>query len=150
MTDLPPLLTSAQMASFVSRGFLRFDAVVPAEINDAFMREAGEMAAPVKGRRPIRVFFDALANNAIPEVPAGARLDQAYAPGSAIADMLALPVTRGIVESLLGDDPVLDHHFLHVTLPPAYHDAGGGENLPQHTHQDSTIDPRLAFDIQLL
>ena len=32
-----PLLSAEQMASFVSRGFLRFDAAVPAEINDQFL-----------------------------------------------------------------------------------------------------------------
>ena len=26
---------------------------------------------------------------------------------------------------LMGDRPVFDHHFLHVTFPPAYHAAGG-------------------------
>ena len=37
-----------------------------------------------------------------------------------------------------------------MTFPPAYHQASGGENVSQHTHQDSTIDPRQAFDLQVM
>ena len=37
MSDLP-LLSSAQMARFAARGFLRFDAVVPDEINAQFIK----------------------------------------------------------------------------------------------------------------
>lgn len=150
MSDSVVRLTTTQVARFVARGFLRFDAIVPPEINEQFMAEAGGFAPPQAGRRPLRVFFEGLAANAIPEVPAGAPLDQVYGRETAIARMLQVPEVAGAVRSLLGDDPVFDHHFLHVTLPPAYHEAGGAENLPQHTHQDSTIDPRLAFDIQLL
>ena len=41
-TDLP-LLTTDQMASFVARGFLRFEAVVPTEINDLAMTELPQL-----------------------------------------------------------------------------------------------------------
>ena len=54
------------------------------------------------------------------------------------------------MKSLLGEAPIFDHHFLHVTFPPRYHEAGGSENVSQHTHQDSTIDPRQAFDVQVM
>ncbi|HLI67086.1 MAG TPA: phytanoyl-CoA dioxygenase family protein [Caulobacteraceae bacterium] len=57
---------------------------------------------------------------------------------------------RGTLKSLLGDDPIFDHHFLHVTFPPRFHDAASHENVSQHTHQDSTIDPRLSFDVQMM
>lgn len=42
------LLTSLQMASFVARGLLRFDDVVPTEVNEAVMAEidAGAIKAP--------------------------------------------------------------------------------------------------------
>jgi hypothetical protein len=149
VTD-PPLLSSAQVASFVARGFLRFDAAVPAEINDQFMAEAGEMPEPAKGVRLRRIYGEALAATAIPEAAAGVPLAEVYPPGSAVAKLLDLALVRGVLRSLLGEAPVFDHHFLHVTFPPAYHAAGGGENVSQHTHQDSTIDPRLAFDVQLM
>jgi hypothetical protein len=42
MTTPSPLLSSLDMARFVARGFLRFDSVVPAEINEQFLAEAGE------------------------------------------------------------------------------------------------------------
>jgi hypothetical protein len=149
MTD-PPLLSSAQVASFVARGFLRFDAAAPAEINEQFMADAGEIPKPAKGVKLRRVYGETLAATAIPEAPAGLPLAEVYPAGSALARLLDLPLVRGVLQSLLGDAPVFDHHFLHVTFPPAYHAAGGGENVSQHTHQDSTIDPRLAFDVQLM
>ena len=40
MTDRSQLLTSKQMASFVTNGFLRFDQIVPDELNQAAMRAA--------------------------------------------------------------------------------------------------------------
>jgi len=149
MTALP-LLTSAQVASFVARGFLRFDAAVPADINEQFMAEAGQMAEAGDGTKIRKVYGDALATSAIPEVAAGTPLARTYEPGSAVARMLELPLVRGALQSLLGEAPVFDHHFLHVTFPPRYHEASGSENVSQHTHQDSTIDPRLSFDVQLM
>jgi len=148
--NAPPLLTSAQMATFVARGFLRFDGVVPDAINRQFMAEAGDIPEAEVGTRIRKVYADALAANAIPEVAAGTPLARAYAPGSALAKMLDLPLVRGAIQSLVGEAPVFDHHFLHVTFPPAYHEAGHSENVSQHTHQDSTIDPRTAFDIQVM
>jgi hypothetical protein len=135
------------MASFVARGFLRFEAAVPDEINDQFMSEAGEIRGPEEGLELRRVYGETLAAAAIPETPAGTPLADAYPPGSALSKLLDLPLVRGVLQSLLGPDPIFDHHFLHVTFPPAYHT---GANVSQHTHQDSTIDPRLAFDVQLM
>jgi hypothetical protein len=145
-----PLLSNEQMASFVARGFLRFDAVVPAEINDQFMAEAGEAPSAEAGLKLRQAYGDLLAGNAIPEIAPGTPLSEAYPRGTAIRRLLEAPLVRGVVRSLLGEAPVFDHHFLHVTFPPRYHEAGGGENLSQHTHQDSTIDPRLSFDVQVM
>jgi hypothetical protein len=138
-----PLLSSAQVAAFVARGFLRFDAAVPTAINEQFMTEAGKV-------RPVGANGDMLADSRIPEVPAGTPLSEAYAKESALGRLMALPLVRGVIRSLLGADPVFDHHFLHLTYPPRFHEASGRENVSQHTHQDSTIDPRLSFDLQLL
>jgi len=51
----PALLTSAQVASFVARGFLRFEAAVPADINAQFLAEAGQVAEPASGAKLGRV-----------------------------------------------------------------------------------------------
>ena len=115
MSQAPHLLSSAQMARFVARGFLRFDAVVPDDINAQFMAEAGEVAEPKPGERLMKTYGQALAANAIPEVSAGTPLSQTYPEGSAISRLLDLPLVRGALQSLLGDDPVFDHHFLHIT-----------------------------------
>jgi hypothetical protein len=149
MTE-PPLLTSAQMASFVARGFLRFEAAVPAEINAAFMAEAGPVPELKEGGQVTEAHRQLLAQSGIPEAAAGTPLDEVYAPGSAIARLLALARVRGALRSLLGQAPIFDHHFLHVTFPPRFHAAAGRDNVSQHTHQDSTIDPRLPFDVQVM
>ncbi|HXQ17705.1 MAG TPA: phytanoyl-CoA dioxygenase family protein [Caulobacteraceae bacterium] len=146
----PPLLSSAQMASFVARGFLRFDGAVPDAINAQFMAEAGEVPELAEGGKIMAVYGDTLAASRIPEVAAGTPLAEAYAPGSAVSRMLDLPLVRGALRSLLGEAPVFDHHFLHVTFPPRYYEAAHRENVSQHTHQDSTIDPRLSFDVQVM
>ncbi|HWA59803.1 MAG TPA: phytanoyl-CoA dioxygenase family protein, partial [Caulobacteraceae bacterium] len=148
--NAPTLLSTPEMASFVARGFLRFDAAVPGDINRQFMAEAGEVAEAEAGTKLGKVYGRALAGNAIPEVAAGTPLAMAYDPKSALGRLMALPRVRGAFQSLLGEAPVFDHHFLHITFPPRYHEAGGGENVSQHTHQDSTIDPRTAFDVQLM
>lgn len=149
MSDLP-LLHAHDMARFAARGFLRMDAVVPEAINAQFLAEVGEIAAPEPGRKLRRAYGELLAQAGVPEVAAGTPLARTYPQGSALARLLDLPVVAGAIRSLVGEDPVFDHHFLHVTFPPAYHEAGGGENVSQHTHQDSTIDPRQAFDLQIM
>jgi len=149
MTDLP-LLGAHDMARFAARGFLRLDGVVPEAINAQFLDEVGAIDAPAPGRKLRRTYGELLAKAGIPEVGAGTPLARTYPQGSAIARMLELPAVAGAIRSLVGEAPTFDHHFLHVTFPPAYHEAGGGENVSQHTHQDSTIDPRQAFDLQIM
>lgn len=145
-----PLLDAEAMAGFVARGFLRMDAAVTDDINAAFLAEMGEIAPPVPGKKLLWTYFEMMARAGVPEVAAGTPLADAYPRGSALARLLEVPVLAGAVRSLVGEAPVFDHHFLHVTFPPAYHEASGGENLSQHLHQDSTIDPRRAFDIQIM
>ena len=149
MTD-PILLSSAEMASFVARGFLRFDAAVPADINAQFMAEAGQVRELGEGGKIAEVYGETLAASRIPEAAAGTPLAEVYEPRSATGRMLALPRVQGALQSLLGEAPVFDHHFLHVTFPPRFHAAAAHENVSQHTHQDSTIDPRLSFDVQVM
>ncbi|HZC16489.1 MAG TPA: hypothetical protein VE309_07000, partial [Caulobacteraceae bacterium] len=94
MTDLP-LLSSAQMARFVARGFLRFDAAVPEAINAQFMAEAGQAPELEPGDRFIKAQRQVLARSAIPEAPAGTPLAEVYAPESALGRLMALPLVRG-------------------------------------------------------
>jgi hypothetical protein len=126
------LLGSEQVAEFVANGFLRFDALVPDELNKACLEElAAADAADRAGREPA---LDAGSS-------AGLALAQCFAKAPAIRSLLGLPRVRGIIASLLGPDPIYDHHAVHVRLP--------GEHS-QQLHADAIIDTRLSFDIQLM
>ncbi|GLZ77638.1 hypothetical protein Afil01_24450 [Actinorhabdospora filicis] len=116
------LLTSAQMARFVAHGSHRMDAVVPAAMNE----------------RAISV-FDA----GVPHARDGATVDEAYPPGSFVRELLELPEIAGAVHSLVGPDPLIDHHAVHIRH------ARNGEAQPLHA--DAIIDTREdAFDVQLM
>ena len=139
------LLTSEQMAHFAARGFLRFDGLVPPEINRQFLSDVGA----VEDEETWDSYYQKLmTEGGLPVVPAGVSLAEAYPEESALARLLALPEVAGAIQSLVGRAPVFDHHFLHVTFPPSYYK--GNAPVAQHTHQDSTIDPRQAFDIQIM
>lgn len=139
------LLNSEQMAAFIARGFLRLDEVVPDEINQQFLEEVGSI--PEDGT-PKSFYEHLFVNGNVPVVNAGTPLSKAYPKGGAIDRLLQLPEVSGAIQSLVGSDPTLDHHFLHVTFPPRYYE--GDAPKAQHTHQDSTIDPRSAFDVQMM
>src|SRR5436190_158401 len=107
--------SALDMARFVARGFLRFDGVVPPEINEQFLAEAGEADYPQPGQKMMRTYGELLARAQIPEVAPGTPLSAAYPQGNAVERPLSLPIVRGAIKSLVGPDPVFDHHFLHVT-----------------------------------
>ena len=141
------LLGRTQMAEFAARGVLRLDGVVPRALNERFLRDIGDVAGSEiasVGEHYGRI----QASSAIPVVPAGTPLAAAYPGDSALASIVAVPEVAGAIASLVGSNPSLDHHFLHVTFPP--HLTGGKQMPSQHTHQDSTIDPRKAFDMQMM
>ena len=119
--DKQYLLNSQQMARFVAQGYLRFDALVPDDINRAVMAEID--AGGIRG------------------APAGTPLSQCY-QGSAIRKMLDLPEVQGLIHSLVGPDPLFDHDAVHVREP--------NEGKAQGMHADSIIDTRLDFDIQIM
>ena len=110
------------MAEFVARGFLRFDEIVPDEINQATMAafEAG----------------------GIKSYPAGTPFCKCYPAPSPIGAMLRMPQIQGALESLVGPDSLFDHHAIHVRQPM--------EGKAQGMHGDSIIDTRLHFDVQLM
>ena len=122
MIDKKYLLTTAQMAEFVARGFLRFDELVPEAIN-----------------RDVMAAVDA---GGIDAAPAGTPLSHCYPQPSPIGAMLRIPEIQGIVHSLVGPDPLFDHHAIHVRQP--------NEGKAQGMHGDSIIDTRMHFDIQLM
>lgn len=145
----PVLLDSRQMASFAARGFLMLPAVVPPDLNEAFLADIG--AADIsESETPLSVYGRLLSDSTVPVVPAGKSLSSAYPTKSAIANILQLPAVSGLVESLVGKEPVFDHHFLHITFPPSYYESLSDVPRSQHLHQDSTIDTRQAFDVQLM
>jgi hypothetical protein len=156
------LLNTTQMAQFVARGFLRFDGVVPAELNQAFLDDIGQASDP--GRKSVResgrksgskndppnlqeLYRQIMTSSSIPVVAAGTALGKTYPAASPLGRILALPVLSGAIRSLVGEHCVFDHHFLHIAFPRSLQ---GKPPRSQNTHQDSTIDPRRAFDIQIL
>ncbi len=125
-------LTTLQMARFAARGYLEFPAIVPAEIGEAYVEEVRAAT--------------------LPTVAAGTPLSRAYPAQSALHAFVTHPAVAGVIASLVGPEPLVDHHFTHIALSPATM-ARRGASRPQdsqHWHQDSTIDTRAAFDIQLM
>jgi hypothetical protein len=115
------LLTTRQMATFVAQGFLRFDELIPDEINRAVMAE-----------------FDA----GLPSHAYGTPLSECYPEPSATGRMLRRPEIQGIIHSLVGSNPLFDHHAIHIRQPH--------EQTAQGMHGDAIIDTRVHFDIQLM
>ena len=67
-------LTTREMASFVANGCLRFDAIVPEEINEAAVEEMARLSA------------ERLAPDGVKPQNTGTPLDECYPPPSAIGD----------------------------------------------------------------
>jgi hypothetical protein len=138
-----PLLTTDQMASFVARGFLRLEAVVPPSVNEQAMDEL---------RGLFRSWLDEFlgARSKAPDQPtddgspiprSGTELQDAYPPDSAFGRMVRVPTIAGAIQSLVGANPVVDHHFVHIKT--------AGDLHAQGLHCDAIIDAGPAFDIQL-
>ncbi|XDO63937.1 phytanoyl-CoA dioxygenase family protein [Streptomyces sp. RLB1-33] len=117
-----PLLSSVRMAHFVAHGSLRLDDVVPPEMN-------------AEGMEVLRA--------GVPEVPYGSSVPAAYPAGSFVRRLLELPAVAGSLRSLVGPDPAVDHHYVHIREPH--------EGRAQPLHGDAIIDVRTdAFDVQLM
>jgi hypothetical protein len=127
------LLTSKEMAAFVADGYLRFDAVLPPAIASA------ALAALADGGPPSS--FGAPPNSDAARWP-GKPLATLFRASPAVAAMWRFPKVAAVIESLVGNDPIYDHHYAHV-IPPA-------QRWSQPWHADAILDPRRhAFDIQL-
>ena len=126
-------LTTLEMAQFVTDGYLRFDALVPNELNHKLHKELTQLARRKSGMEST---FEA----SLPQT--GTPLSACYPDGDAIRELLELPAVSGIIRSLAGSDPVFDHDWVHYLRGNTQHE--------QHLHVDAvidTIDP--TFDIQL-
>lgn len=117
------LLGTEEMARFVSRGFLVFDGLIPEDLNGPAAREIREE----EGLRQRSAY--------------GARLRDCFVGFPGVRAVLEWPPVLGIIESMVGPEPVYDHHAVHVRRP--------GEPS-QELHADSIIDLRAAFDVQLM
>ena len=118
------LLNSKQMAKFVADGFLRFDHVVPPELNDEAVREMDGNKMPWDGYRSSGTPFETM-----------------WRESKGLGEVFRLPAVRGIIHSLVGPNPTYDHHAVHVV--PGNHRSG------QIWHADAIIDTRMHFDVQL-
>lgn len=117
-----PLLSSVRMAHFVAHGSLRLDAVVSPEMN-------------AEGMEVLR--------RGLPDVPCGSPVPDAYPQGSFVRQLLELPLIAGTLRSLVGPDPTVDHHAVHIREPR--------DGQAQPLHGDAIIDVRTdAFDVQLM
>jgi len=114
------LLTSLQMADFVGQGYLIFDEMVPRELCDAILPDIEALMSCLNVGAPFcNIWRDQL-----------------------IGDIFRLPQVEGMIHSLVGPDPLYDHHAVHI-VPPR---TEVGPNL----HQDSVTDLRKDyFDIQI-
>ncbi len=140
-------LTTNEMAQFVADGYLRFEALVPASINERVIEElqllyTTKMRQLVEsvGLNPDDVAKTPSVSVSHPE--SLTPLAECYPPPSILGEMLRLPEVLGIIESLVGKNPLFDHDFVHYI--PAENPRG------QHLHVDAVIDDQQpSFDIQL-
>jgi Phytanoyl-CoA dioxygenase (PhyH) len=134
MPESPILLSSKDVAAFVTHGFLRFDDIVPADLCVAALAELAT------GFRPTP--FGAAGASRQADWP-GRDLDSLWHDSKAIRPVLRLPRVTGIIQSLVGPGATYDHHYAHVIAPR--------QRWSQPWHADAILDPRpFAFDIQLL
>jgi hypothetical protein len=140
------LLTTDQMASFVARGFLRLEAAVPDDVNRQAIEELpglfrawlDEFRGASSKQRSIN---ERTTDDESPLPRSGTPLETAYASDSPFGRMVRVPAISGAIASLVGANPVVDHHFVHIKT--------AGDLHAQGLHCDAIVDEGLAFDIQL-
>jgi len=131
-------LTTLEVAQFVADGFLRFDALVPDDINHRIVAELGQLAAtkiPLALAQPSE-------EGAIARPESGTPLSECYSEDSVVGELLRLPAIQGLIASLVGTDPLYDHDFVHILGPHS--------DYEQYLHVDAILDSAdPGFDIQL-
>ena len=115
------LISAKDMARFVASGYLRFEDMVPADLCEACRAEMEHNMG----------YLDV-----------GTPFEETWPKGTALGEAFRLPKVQGLIESLVGPDPLYDHHAAHLVKA---HTSKGPD-----MHQDSVIDFRENyFDIQL-
>jgi len=142
------LLTTEQMAEFASSGCLFFDELIDKETNKEFLDDIGHTSAD-KVDSMQTYNKNIKATSSIPRIKAGSPLKNAYPVNSPLEKILKNEVVSGAIQSLVGSNPVVDHQALHLTFPSKFFKGANKRQMSQGNHQDSTIDPRSTFDIQV-
>ena len=142
------LLTTEQMAEFASSGCLFFDELIDKETNKEFLDDIGHTSAD-KVDSMQTYNKNIKATSSIPRIKAGSPLKNAYPVNSPLEKILKNEVVAGAIKSLVGSNPVVDHQALHLTFPSKFFKGANKRQMSQGNHQDSTIDPRSTFDIQV-
>ena len=133
MIDTLNLLTTSQVAEFAAKGCLRFDGLIDNDLNQEFL----DLFAEDIGSD------DRYVNKVIPNCKPGTYVSRAFPQDHPLSKILAQPVVAGTLKSLIGTNPIFDHHHVHMTFP--------NRSRVQTNHQDSTIDLRSKnFDIQMI
>jgi len=145
---MPKLLTTEQMAEFASSGCLFFDELIDAQTNKKFLDDIGHTQIN-KVKNVLEYFQNIKTTSSIPRIAAGTPLKDAYPVNSPLEKIFNNEVVDGAIKSLVGPNSLIDHQFLHVTFPTKYFKQANQRQMSQQNHQDSTIDPRKTFDIQL-
>ena len=127
------LLSTEQIAQFCDQGYLRFDGIIPAELSRRFHAEAEDQA------------YGANTRDYAFHQPFAMPLDGAWR-ATALAEILALPAVAGMVRSLVGPEPLYDHHAVHTVESDNPMRRPGGNWI----HQDHAVDLRpFTFDAVL-
>ena len=142
------LLTTEQMAEFASSGCLFFEELIDKETNKEFLDDIGHTSAD-KVDSMETYNKNIKATSSIPRIKAGSPLKNAYPVNSPLEKILKNEVVAGAIQSLVGSNPVVDHQALHLTFPTKFFKGANKRQMSQGNHQDSTIDPRSTFDIQV-
>ena len=142
------LLTTEQMAEFASSGCLFFEELIDKETNKEFLDDIGHTSAD-KVDSMQTYNKNIKATSSIPRIKAGSPLKNAYPVNSPLEKILKNEVVAGAIQSLVGSNPVVDHQALHLTFPSKFFKGANKRQMSQGNHQDSTIDPRSTFDIQV-
>ncbi len=115
------LISSKDMARFVSSGYLMYEDMVPGDLCAACREE-------MQDNRGYLVV--------------GTPFEETWPKGTALGEAFRLPKVKGLIQSLVGPDPLYDHHAAHLVK--------AGQLKGPDMHQDSVIDFRENyFDIQI-
>ena len=140
------LLTTNQMAEFTAKGYLFLEGIIESEINNEFINNINKLNEDLSFNIEDHI-KKIKTKNIIPFVKPQTPLFSAYPKNTPLSKIFNNKFVAGAITSLVGSNCIIDHHFLHMVLP--YKNLKKKERFSQPYHQDSTIDPRMTFDIQV-